>query len=966
MQGKVEVNTIITGFGGNMLPYSNSIEKIGNLSLGSRFYKRVVRRYELEIKSFGEKNLDLFEFEDVLKKLNKNYAIDASLRILRQLVLKQILKKDCEFDTPLEEVILKISNLAEFCLLRASQEVKNTLEMQYGYPSKEDGKPCSIVIMAMGKLGAKELNVSSDVDLVYVYENDGNTVIRDETKQRSISNQEYFLKWAIGMQKLIGEVTEHGFVFRLDLALRPYGSSSSSVISLQALKDYFEKTARSWERFAWLKARVLGDADNACAEFKKDLDKIIQPFVYRPYVDFNLMEALREIHKKIQIQAEKKTSLKDVKLGRGGIREIEFGVQLFQIMHGGSRPELRTRSTFKALIYLKKHKLLSEEQSNKWQQAYRFLRTVEHRIQYLDDQQTHVLPKELNDQIWIAQSMGFSKNEELSEALSEICNYVQSEFDQLLNIATNKKVKQESSSKNSEAQTEKLTYSMELRFVVEKLTQDILNNRSNNLHEAMLLEISNLLELLVFKWSKLLETNSNESLINIEARKLKTKWMIELFENCRVALDHNNVGLLEIKYWLDWIDTIFRRDNYLAMQIEHPKVQIDIMHLLGASAWCRRYLKYYPSVIEQLVGKVAVKERLKNSEFVAILNERKNTIFKNSGTLDEEQLMTLLRREHHSCMFKILLADLNKELTIEEISDELSELANNVLRVCIDWIWEGMNAGINNDIALNPPPLAVIGYGKLGSKELGYGSDLDLVLLYDESDLSSSEQMPKLARRLITWMTLKTADGNLYDIDNALRPNGGSGLLVSSFEAFEKYQKQLDQNSAWTWEHQALTRARFCIGSDSLKIRFEKVRQEVLSSSRDESHLAKDVFTMRKRLWSVQKIKKGMTNGKYSPGGMVDVEFVVQYLILSQSNKYSELTQNIGNIGLLKLAESKGLIPKGMGSKAANAYRHLRQLQHSASLQENAFEYPDDEIKDDLKAIQMLWLNFFEPYWAQI
>ena len=316
-------------------------------------------------------------------------------------------------------------------------------------------------------------------------------------------------------------------------------------------------------------------------------------------------------------------------------------------------------------------------------------------------------------------------------------------------------------------------------------------------------------------------------------------------------------------------------------------------------------------------------------------------------------------------MFKILLADLNKELTIEEISDELSELANNVLRVCIDWIWEGMNAGINNDIALNPPPLAVIGYGKLGSKELGYGSDLDLVLLYDESDLSSSEQMPKLARRLITWMTLKTADGNLYDIDNALRPNGGSGLLVSSFEAFEKYQKQLDQNSAWTWEHQALTRARFCIGSDSLKIRFEKVRQEVLSSSRDESHLAKDVFTMRKRLWSVQKIKKGMANGKYSPGGMVDVEFVVQYLILSQSNKYSELTQNIGNIGLLKLAESKGLIPKGMGSNAANAYRHLRQLQHSASLQENAFEYPDDEIKDDLKAIQMLWLNFFEPYWSQ-
>ena len=479
MQGKVEMNTIITGFGGNLLPYSNSIEKIDNLSLGSRFSKRVERRYEAEIKSFDEEGLDIFDFEYVLQKLQKQYPIEASLRILRQLVLNKILKKDCEFDMSLEEVMSKISNLAEYCLIRSSQEVNSKLFKLYGYPSKETDEPCNIAIMAMGKLGAKELNVSSDVDLVYVYENDGFTKISDDGTQKSISNQEYFFKWTKGMHTLIGEVTEHGFVFRIDLALRPYGNSGSSAVSLQALKDYFQKTARPWERFAWMKARCLGDSNFICHKFKNNIYAIILPFVYRPYVDFELMESLREIHKKIQIQAEKNTSLRDIKLGRGGIREIEFGVQLFQIIHGGSRPELRTRSTFKALLYLNKYKLLSDDQSEKWEHSYRYLRTIEHRIQYLDDQQTHTIPKELTDQTWISLTMGFKSKEDFNDDLIMICNYVQSEFDQLLNLASGEKLKVDVNEIYKANLSEKLSDSSEITLDVKKLLQEIYQVSSN-------------------------------------------------------------------------------------------------------------------------------------------------------------------------------------------------------------------------------------------------------------------------------------------------------------------------------------------------------------------------------------------------------------------------------------------------------------------------------------------------------
>jgi glutamate-ammonia-ligase adenylyltransferase len=957
------MNTIITGFEAKLTPYSNTVKKKVNLSLESRFFKRIQLRYEKESLSIQGSQISLFDHEKVLKKLQTTYETDVCLRVLRQLVLQKLLVLDCEYDLTLEEVMVQISYLAEFTLLKASECANVQLNKLYGVPTKDDGSVCQIVIMAMGKLGAKELNVSSDVDLVYVYESDGQTKIEEGSdRQRSISNQEYYLKWSMAMQKIISEVTEHGFVFRIDLELRPYGKASATVLPFTALERYFQTTARAWERFAWLKARILGlDKSDLRDNFDKKIYSIIDSFVYRQYADFQLMESLREIHVKIQKQADVTSNLRDVKLGRGGIREIEFGVQLLQVIHAGTRPELRTRSTFKAFKYLEKYKVLTKNQCDQWEIAYRFLRTLEHRVQYLDDQQTHKLPQIGKDLEWIAKTMGFEDLQQFEKSFVEICNYVQAEFDLLVNIRNQNKEIENIDSNESGKEDEFIKTGKEL-------IEQIKRSSKNQLDETK--EVISNISTLCEKWSNhLQEPDSKKGSINIEKKEIsllklnKKQWLIKLIKKHCEYLRENKVTSLEVNYWFDWVDAIFKRDNYLALQNEHPKVQIDITHLMGASSWCRRYLKYYPSVVEQMVHDDGVLKRLESKDFIELLNKRRSSLNLNLDKGDEEQLLRMLRREHHACLFRILAADLNGQISIEEISDDLSELAQGVLSVCVDWLWERINTSQTVPRELNNPPLAIIGYGKFGSKELGYGSDLDLVLLYDENEIQFAEQIPLLARRLISWITVKTSDGDLYEIDNALRPNGSAGLLVSSFESFERYQRQLDQNSAWTWEHQALTRARFCVGTSSLKERFEKIRHDVLSKRRTSSKLLNEVFEMRKKLWFSHKYKPGIFNGKYSPGGMIDVEFVVQYLILANANQCEDLIENIGNIGLLKLAENKGLIPATVGYDAANAYRQLRKRQHAARLQEKIFEISDESLKESTEKIKKLWLCFFDAYW---
>ena len=967
-------------------------------SEGSRYARRVRQRYALDLEALAPGLPQEAHLRRALEALQKTYSLASALRILRQLVMERLLSLDCDEALGLKDVMLCICTLAQFALAKASEQARDELAASWGLPQNALGAEAHIWVVAMGKLGAKELNVSSDVDLVYVYEEDGQTSgERHHVGAQSISNQEYFLKWARKMSQLIAQVNEHGFVFRIDLALRPFGRASVSALPLAALETYFKQDARPWERFAWLKARVLGLHSSAHVLASKKLSALILPFVFRPYLDFSLLQAMRQIHQQIQDQAQKDArkhhGLIDIKLGRGGIREIEFGVQLLQLARVGTHPELSTRSTLKAIEYLRAAHLLEQEEAQQLQEAYVFLRRLEHRIQYLDDQQTHRLPSAAEDVRWLALCLGFASPEAFEAALKSHQYWVQAYFDRLLAHPevsesavmgsaplapqTGEPNGASKSSGSAPAQDplidpvseplrdpvrtsaeRTLCRLLQVLGTVRKswvwVSPEVPSNTTQDDGHAVLKDADVELELnlLPLAWSKWLASlRSTQSTPLMQDRLERT---ITVLSRARAWFEHADVQGAQILSWLEWMEPLLKRDNYWVLLHENPSVHLRLLRLMTASPWSQAYLKAHPAVIDLWLKPHWIEERFDTNAFVSTLQRRKSAL-ERIGQGEEEQLLGVIRREHQAQMFRILTQDLMGHLTLQEVGDELSALADAVLSVCAQWVWWRLNPAWVRDL-----PLAVIGYGKLGSKELGYGSDLDLVLLYDDQSSITQEQFTKMARQMIHWMTLKTAQGFLYEVDSALRPNGNAGLLVSAFAAFETYQRQLGANSAWTWEHQALTRARFCLGPKALSERFESLRVEVLCAKRDPRVLAREVLEMRQKMWASQTMSGHLFDPKASPGGMIDVEFVVQFVVLAHAHQYPQLAQNMGNMALLMLAQDLGLIPSPLGGNAAAAYRELRRRQHQSRLHETALRCDPSECAGPIAAVKALWASQFE------
>ena len=400
---------------------------------------------------------------------------------------------------------------------------------------------------------------------------------------------------------------------------------------------------------------------------------------------------------------------------------------------------------------------------------------------------------------------------------------------------------------------------------------------------------------------------------------------------------------------IDWIEPLLRRESYLAMLLERPSVHERLLRLLGAAKWPARYLLQHPGVIDELAGGNLFDSRFDAAEFEGELQARLVAL-QRTGEDDEESLLNLLRRAHHAEQFRTLARDVEGVLTVEQVADDLSALADAVLRVTARWCWSRLKTR-HREV----PAIAIIGYGKLGGKELGYGSDLDIVFVYEDEDERAQEIYAAYVRKLINWMTVKTADGDLYEIDTALRPNGNSGLLVTRFEAFADYQQQRGSNTAWTWEHQAMTRARFVMGLPSLAPRFDGVRHAVISAPRDAASLKAEIVAMRDKVRLGHPVKAERFDVKHSPGGMVDAEFAVQYLVLLHTAAHPELADNVGNIALLIRAEAVGLLPPGMGQAAANAYRELRRVQHRARLNEEPTDVPMALLASEREAVLALW-----------
>ncbi len=895
-------------------------------SAHSRFAQRLRRRYAGELGLLPAGNPTLASMAAAFGSLrSRGDDLPTALRILRQIVMERLIVLDCEQQAPLDTITRAVTELAEFTLDQACEDARAQLDALHGAPQGPAGQRAHLWVVGMGKLGARELNVSSDIDLIYLYDHDGETAGVEGGRGR-ISNHEYFAKAVRLIYGLIGETTEHGFVFRVDLALRPNGNSGPPAVSQDALEDYLQVQGREWERFAWLKSRIV--APRAVIEDRsaRALRSTVLPFVFRRYLDYSVFESLRVLHRQIREHASRRSAgrperANDVKLSRGGIREIEFIVQLLQVVRGGQFPELRTRPTLQALQRVAAAGLMPQATADALAEAYVFLRRVEHRIQYLDDQQTHVLPMGRDaadgDLAWISRTMGHADCPAFLAALDAHRELVAQEFDTLL----------------GQDETCKGCAGPKAARQAPSDFDSLLNGLPPQLRER------------VTGWQahprvQALRDDARARLVKLVART--AQWLQEGRVTEEAALR-----------MADWIEPLLRRESYLALLLERPGVHERLLRVLGAARWPARYLLKHPGVIDELAGEALLRERFEPADFERELEQRRQALAR-TGEDDDETLLNLLRRAHHAEVFRTLARDIEGRLTVEQVADDLSALADAVLRVTAQWVWQRVKSRHRD-----APQFAIIGYGKLGGKELGYGSDLDIVFVYEDADEAAPDTYAAFVRKLINWLTTQTAEGDLYEIDTALRPNGSSGLLVTTFDAYANYQQNRGSNTAWTWEHQAMTRARFVMGEPALAQRFDAVREAVISAPRDVAALRAEIVAMRAKVSAAHSVAAGHFDVKHSPGGMVDAEFAVQFLVLSQSAAHRELLPNVGNIALLQRAEACGLLPAGVGQAAADAYRNLRRAQHAARLNEQPTQVPDGQLATERDAVLALWHAVF-------
>ncbi|MFM7698233.1 MAG: bifunctional [glutamate--ammonia ligase]-adenylyl-L-tyrosine phosphorylase/[glutamate--ammonia-ligase] adenylyltransferase [Limnohabitans sp.] len=887
---------------------------------GSRLVQRLRRRYDKHLHLLPSGAPDHHRLVACFRALQADYPeIADRLRVLRQLWLERLVVQDCEMQVELDVVTQAMTHLAEFTLDIALQEALKRVAQRHGWPRRSDGSVAQLWVVGMGKLGAAELNVSSDIDLVYVYDEDGETQA-DEGEYVRTDNHVFFDKVVKQLYQLIGETTEHGQVFRMDLALRPNGESGASVVSLAALETYFLVQGREWERLAWLKARVVAPA--AYMDQVPALRDIVTPFVFRRYLDYNVIDALRDLHQQIRAHAQRQSVGRperenDIKLGRGGIREIEFTVQMLQVVRGGQFPELRMRPTLEALPALVQARLMPADTAESLARAYGFLRRVEHRVQYLDDRQTHVLPSDEHDLLWIAQSMQLPDREALLSRLQFWRDKVAQEFERLLRpVGT------------APSQTTTATNPSDLDSLLEQLSPALRQR--------------------VATWSDSPRIRG----LREDARQR----LFQLVQRTQAWLSQGRVSEASAMRWCDWMEPLLRRETYLALLLERPPIHAQLLKLLDAGRWTTTYLMKHPGVIDELADPGMLEERFDLQLLSRNLQARHDALRAHAGD-DEESLLNLLRRAHHAELFLTLARDVEGRLQVEQVADDLSALADCMVDLTARWVWTRLK-----NKHRDTPCFGIVGYGKWGGKELGYGSDLDIVFIYRDEHPQAAEVYAVFARKLIQWLTTKTGEGDMYEIDTALRPNGNSGLLVSSIEAFSDYQSQRGSNTAWLWEHQAMTRARFCVGDPGLRESFDAVRRQVLCAPREPRALAAEIIAMRHKLRDAYPVPASAFDFKHSLGGMMDAEFAVQFLVLAFAASHEGLQDNIGNIGLMLQAEQVGLLPPGVGAQAARAYRELRHRQHQARLDEQVGRDEPAAMAGHRAAILALWHAVFDRY----
>lgn len=856
----------------------------------------------------------------------------------------RIIWRDLTRQADLVQTCRDLSDMADATIDQAYQWLYSRHCEQFGTPTgRRSGLPQQMVVLGMGKLGAVELNLSSDIDLIFAYPEGGETV----GVKRSLDNQEFFIRLGQRLIKALDPMTVDGFVFRVDMRLRPYGSSGALVLSFNALEQYYQDQGRDWERYAMIKARVVAGDQVAGAQL---LD-MLRPFVYRRYLDFSAIEALRTMKQLIQQEVRRKGMADNIKLGSGGIREVEFIAQAFQLIHGGRDLSLQQRPLLKVLSTLEGQGYLPPAVVSELREGYEFLRYTEHAIQAIADRQTQMLPDSAQDQARIAFMLGFADWDAFHEKLMFWRGRVAWHFAQVI----------ADPDEEEGAESEVVVGGEWLPLWEEAQDEEA---ACRQLQEAGFADASKALKALAG-----LRSSPQLRAMQRLGRERLDAFIPRLLAQ---AVEHANPDLV-LERVLPLVEAVARRSAYLVLLTENPGALRRLLTLCAASPWIAEQITRFPLLLDELLNEGRLFKPPLAPELAAELRERLTRIPED----DLEQQMEALRHFKLAHRLRVAASEIAGSLPLMKVSDYLTWLAEAILEQVLALAWRQTVAKygtpLRTDGTLCDPGFIIVGYGKVGGLELGHGSDLDLVFIHDgdpqaETDgpksIDGAQFFTRLGQRIIHLLTAQTNSGQLYEVDMRLRPSGAAGLLVSSLGAFARYQ----ESEAWTWEHQALVRARVLVGSQDVGQAFEKVRAQVLGKARDLVKLQQEVSEMRAKMRDNLGTKATAAGTaanafeatasfdlKQDAGGIVDIEFMVQYAALAWSQSHPPLLRWTDNIRILEELEHAGLMPAEDASLLREAYKAYRSAAHRQALQKDAGVIPGDQFAEERRQVMRIW-----------
>lgn len=876
--------------------------------------------------------------QQALTDVSDEASLMRELRLFRRRIMVRIAWAQALRLVPEESILKQLSALAETLIVSARDWLYAACCREWGTPCSADGTPQPLLILGMGKLGGFELNFSSDIDLIFSWPENGAT----RGGRRELDNAQFFTRLGQRLIKVLDQPTQDGFVYRVDMRLRPFGDSGPLVLSFAALEDYYQEQGRDWERYAMVKARIMGDNEGVYAS---ELRAMLRPFIFRRYIDFSVIQSLRNMKSMIAREVRRRGLKDNIKLGAGGIREVEFIVQVFQLIRGGREPSLQQRSLLPTLAVIEQLHLLPAGDADTLRAAYLWLRRLENLLQSINDEQTQTLPGDELNRARLAWGMGVENWQALSETLAQHMAAVRRVFNELIG------------DDDTDTQDEQLSEQWR------ELWQDTLEDDDAT---PVLAHLSDGDRIRVVALIADFRRELTRRTIGPRGRQVLDHLMPHLLSEVCPRAD----APVPLARLMPLLTGIVTRTTYLELLSEFPGALKHLISLCAASPMVASQLARYPLLLDELLDPNTLYQP---TAMDAYRDELRQYLLRVPEE-DEEQQLEALRQFKQAQLLRVAAADIAGTLPVMKVSDHLTWLAEAMIDAVVQQAWTQMVARFGQPKHLRDRGgrgFAVVGYGKLGGWELGYSSDLDLVFLHDcpadvmtdgEREIDGRQFYLRLAQRIMHLFSTRTSSGILYEVDARLRPSGAAGMLVTTADAFADYQ----QNEAWTWEHQALVRARVVYGDPQLKFRFDEIRRTILMTPRDGEKLQTEVREMREKMRAHLGNKhRERFDLKADAGGITDIEFIAQYLVLGHAHQKPKLTRWSDNVRILELLAQNDIMDEQEAQALTHAYTTLRDALHHLALQEQPGHVPETEFAGEREQVSASWQKWLLKSCAQ-